>query len=118
MITGLKVEPVAPQVLELGFQHKNFGECRVLFSYETPVAAYIQGREETGQDIDGDYFFVSGWCQSVDYMPDGKTSPTTERHKRLWQSEDFRSYNIPINELTIVPQDYLDELIKGDGVAV
>tara|TARA_R110002020_G_scaffold470146_2_gene695700 strand:- start:282 stop:638 length:357 start_codon:yes stop_codon:yes gene_type:complete len=118
MITNLRPKFVAGQVLELSFYHKNLGGCKVLFSYEIPVAAYVEGREETGQDINGDYFFVSGWCQSVDYMPDGKTSPTTERHKRLWQSEDFCNYNMSVKDLTIVPQEYLNELIKGEGVAV
>lgn len=113
MITNLKPKFVAGQVLELGFHHKNFGECRILFSYETPVAGYVEAREETGQDINGEYYFIHGWCHSVDYMPDGKTSPTTERHKKKWQSENFRNYDIPVKDLTIVPQEYLNELIKG-----
>ena len=118
-IRGVKIDPIAQNVNEISFISEGKlggGICRVLHSYETPVAAFIGPRHreidpETGEEL-------SEWVHSVDYMPDGGKSQVTERHKNKWlatfgSNPIYTTDNCQGKPMDIVSQDYLENLMAG-----
>ena len=81
----MQLTPIASNMTEV-----ETSEARILFSYRTPVAAYVFGKNGFG----GGFVRTEKWW-----------SVTTSRHINKWLPE-----NGTVKE---VPQTYLDKLVLG-----
>ena len=84
----MKIKQLASNMTEL-----QSGDCRILFSYETPVAAYI-----TNQGL---------------YRTSKKWSVTTSKHIGKWDIAKWSDY--PYQEQ---PQEWFDDLLSGVAVFI
>ena len=86
----MQLTPIASNMTEV-----ETSEARILFSYRTPVAAYIYGE---GVPIAGEIY--RGYVRTAKWW-----SVTTSRHINKWIGKDVTTEE--------VPQTYLDNLVQG-----
>ena len=82
----MQLTPIASKMTEV-----ETSEARILFSYRTPVAAYVFGR---------------GYVKTEKYW-----SVTTSRHINKWIKMDLPQAGFVAVNTEEVPQDYLDNLV-------
>ena len=83
---SMQLTPIASNMTEIETK-----DARILFSYRTPVAAYVFGRG---------YVKTEKWY-----------STTTTRHINKWISMDMPVTGYSAVTTTEVPQTYLDKLV-------
>ena len=86
----MQLTPIASNMTEV-----ETSEARILFSYRTPVAAYIYGE---GVPIAGEIY--RGYVRTAKWW-----SVTTSRHINKWIGKDVTTEE--------VSQTYLDNLVQG-----
>lgn len=87
----MKIKPIASNMTELVLDNG----CKVLFSYETPVACYKYDTEKSAYQF---------------YRTTKKWSVTTSKHINKWNNMFL---GVSFSQWNEMPQDYFDNLVKG-----